>query len=104
MNLAIKKLKTLNSEVSTKTYQKNDMVMIFSYEYSIENIKKNLFEVFNKSGDLKALMLNEIKEILSLNSVLQAKIVATELLYEGFLCVDAGEVDLRYYKNLFINK
>ena len=103
MNLAIKKLQSLKTDISTKTYQKNEMVMLFSYEYSIENIKKILFGVFNKYEILKPLILSEIKQILNLNSILQAKIVATELLYDGFLCIDNGEVESKYYRNLFIN-
>lgn len=106
MRKAVDLLKCISTSVFCKKFNNNNMIMIYSQNYSEESLSKVLQDFFTVRCDknknkLISLSLKNICELFRLRSVLLGKLLVDELVLLGHLCVDEGDLEISYYQNMF---
>lgn len=104
MKRAVEQIKLISTTIFCRTFDNNNMIMLYSQNYSIENLNSKLqdFFKFRSDGGSKviSLSLNDVCVLFKLNSVLLGKLLVDEMVTTGYLCVDEGDIEIRYFNNL----
>lgn len=100
MKNAVDVLKAVSNEIFVK-YFENNMIMIHSNNYSIENIYNQAIRGFFESSGSICFNLKDFCTIVKLKNQVLAKLLIDELVFKGYICVDESDIEITYFKNLF---
>jgi len=107
MKKAVDLLRNISTTIFSKTYN-NNMIMIYSKDYSVENMESILNQFFsqrtNNYQKLVSLSLKDVCMLFKLNNILLGKLLVDELVKQGVLCLDEGDLEISYFPNMFFKK
>ena len=75
------------------------MKMIFSEEYSLNNLSIKLKKQIGNNG----YSIKQACSVLGLKNVMLAKILVDEMVKNGDLCIDESDFEIFYYNNTFLS-
>ncbi len=104
MKRGVEQIRLISTSIFSKTFDNNNMIMIYSQNYSLENLNLKLQEYFKvqyeNNTKLISLTINDICGLFKLNNILLGKLLVDEMVSSGYLCLDEGDIEIRYFNNL----